>query len=244
MMQADSLADRTVLVTGANRGIGRALVEEALRRDARRVYAATRRPYTHPDARVAPVLLDVTDQAQVEAAAAQIEDLDVLVNNAGLGTFEDVMDREVLQRHLVVNVFGPYAVTQAFTPQLTRSHGAVVNVLSLAALASVPGMAAYSASKAAAFSLTQSLRLQLAERGVRVQAVLAGPVDTDMVRDLDLPKAGPAAVAQAIFAGVVAGDDEIFPDPMSAALADRWPAGLAKVLEQQNAGLPAGAGGR
>ncbi|MBF9071453.1 SDR family NAD(P)-dependent oxidoreductase [Streptacidiphilus fuscans] len=237
--QTESIAGRTVLVTGANRGIGRALVEEALRRDARRVYAATRRPFTHPDPRVRPVLLDVTDQAQIDAAAQQIEDLDLLVNNAGLAIYDDLGDREVLARHFTVNFFGPYAVTRAFTPHLTRSHGAVVNVLSLAALAAVPGMAGYSASKAAALALTQSLRLQLAAEGVRVHAVLAGPVDTDMVRNLDIPKAAPSAVAQAILDGVAAGDDEIFPDPLSATFAEDWPTGPVKLLERGNAALVA-----
>ncbi|MDR3083476.1 MAG: SDR family NAD(P)-dependent oxidoreductase [Streptomyces sp.] len=239
MSTAHSIAGRTVLVTGANRGIGRALVEEALRRDAQQVYATTRRPFAHPDGRVTPLLLDVTDQAQIEAAAAGVERLDILVNNAGLAIFDRLGDREVLERHLAVNLFGMYQVTQAFTPHLVRSHGAVVNVLSLAALASVPVMPGYSASKAAAFSLTQALRLQLAERGVRAHAVLAGPVDTDMVQDLDIPKAAPAAVAQAIFDGVVAGDDEIFPDPLSAALAKGWPTGAVKVLERENAALAA-----
>jgi len=238
MSTAHSIVGRTVLVTGANRGIGRALVDEALRRDAQRVYAATRRPFAHPDGRVAPLLLDVTDPAQIEAAAVRVERLDILVNNAGLAIFDTLGDREVLERHLAVNFFGPYEVTQAFTPHLARSRGAVVNVLSLAALASVPVMPGYSASKAAAFSLTQALRLQLAERGVRVHGVLAGPVDTDMSQDLPIPKAAPAAVAQAVFDGVVAGDDEIFPDPLSAAVAEGWSTGVVKVLERENAALP------
>lgn len=238
-MQEAAIADRTVLVTGANRGIGRALVEEALRRDARRLYAATRQPFTHPDARVRPVPLDVTDQTTIEAVAAQVEHLDVLVNNAGLAIFDSLGSREVLEQHLTVNFFGPYAVTHAFLPHLTRSRGAVVNVLSLAALASVPGMAGYSASKAAALALTQTLRLQLAAQGVRVHAVLAGPVDTDMVRSLDIPKAAPSAVAAAILDGVAAGDDDIFPDPLSATLAEGWPAGPVKLLERGNAALVA-----
>ncbi|MFJ8473614.1 SDR family NAD(P)-dependent oxidoreductase [Kitasatospora sp. NPDC094011] len=239
-MQAEPIAERTVLVTGANRGIGRALVEAALRRGARRVYAATRQPFTHPDARVRPVLLDVTDQAQIDAVAEQVEELDLLVNNAGLAIFDELGDREVLAQHLGVNFFGTHAVTQAFTPHLTRSRGALVNVLSLAALAAVPGMAGYSASKAAAFALTQTLRLQLGAQGVRVHAVLAGPVDTDMSRDLDIPKAAPSAVAEAILDGVAAGDDEIFPDPLSATLSRGWPTGPVKLLERGNAALAAG----
>lgn len=233
----NTIANKTVLVTGANRGIGRALVDEALRRGATRVYAGTRQPLTHPDGRVTPLSLDVTDGAQIQAAAERVDALDVLVNNAGLAVYDDLDDHAVLQQHLAVNLFGTHAVTQAFLPQLTRSHGAVVNVLSVAALASLPVIPAYSISKAAAFSLTQSLRALLASRGVRVHAVLAGPVDTEMSRDLDVPKAAPASVAQAIFDGVAGGEEEIFPDPLSASLAPGWSAGAVKALERGNAAL-------
>src|SRR6266508_3448693 len=233
----DPIANRTVLVTGANRGIGRALVEEALRRGAKRVYAGTRQPLAHPDGRVTTLSLDVTDGAQIQAAAESVDALDVLVNNAGLSVYDDLGDRTVLEQHLAVNLFGTHAITQAFLPQLTRSRGAVVNVLSVAALASLPMIPAYSISKAAAFSLTQALRALLAPRGVRVHAVLAGPVDTEMSRDLDVPKAAPASVAQAIFDGVACGEEEIFPAPMSASLAPSWPAGPVKALERENAAL-------
>jgi NAD(P)-dependent dehydrogenase (short-subunit alcohol dehydrogenase family) len=232
-----TLTDKTLLVTGANRGIGQALVQEALDRGAKRVYAGTRQPLTHPDERVRPLVLDVTDAAHLRAAVEAVDSLDILVNNAGLGLYDDLTDPAALQQHLAVNLFGTYSVTQAFLPMLTQSKGAIVNVLSLAAFASVPVMPAYSISKAAAFSLSQSLRALLAERGVRVHAVLAGPVDTDMSRDLDLPKAAPASVARAIFAGVDQGEDEIFPDPMSAALSTSWNASALKALEAENAAL-------
>lgn len=226
-----------VLVTGANRGIGQALVTEALRRGASRVYAGTRRPYTHPDPRVTSLALDITDAEQVAAAAAQVESLDILVNNAGVFLFDDLSDREALERHLAVNLFGTYGVIQAFLPLLIASGGAIVNNVSIAALAPIPVTPAYSLSKAAAFSLTQSLRMLLAGQGVRVHAVLTGPVDTDMVRDLDIPKASPQAVAQGVFDGVGKGEEDIFPDPLSATLAGSWHAGPAKALERQNAAL-------
>jgi NAD(P)-dependent dehydrogenase (short-subunit alcohol dehydrogenase family) len=232
MSTLPTLTDRTVLITGANRGIGRALLDEALARGARRVYAATRTPFTHAHERVTPLLLDVTDAAQIRAAAEQLDVLDVLINNAGLARYDDLTDRGVVEEHLAVNLFGPLAMTQAFRPQLTRSGGSVVNVLSLAALASLPFIPAYSASKAAALSMTQSLRAMLAPQGVRVHAVLTGPVDTEMSRDLDVPKADPAAVAAAILDGVAAGQDEIFPDPMSAGLAPRWDQDTVKTLER------------
>jgi NAD(P)-dependent dehydrogenase (short-subunit alcohol dehydrogenase family) len=228
---------KAILVTGANRGIGQALVTEALRRGASRVYAETRRPYVHPDPRVTSLALDITSEGQVRAAAAQVESLDVLVNNAGVFLFDDLSDREALERHLAVNLFGTYGVIQAFLPPLIASGGAVVNNVSIAALAPIPVTPAYSLSKAAAFSLTQSLRMLLAGQGVRVHAVLSGPVDTDMVRALDIPKASPQSVAQGIFDGVGKGEEDIFPDPLSATLADGWHAGPAKALERQNAAL-------
>jgi NAD(P)-dependent dehydrogenase (short-subunit alcohol dehydrogenase family) len=232
-----TLAGKTVLVTGANRGIGQVLVEEALARDAARVYAGARQPLAHPDGRVTPLMLDVTNPVQIQAAAEQAGSLDVLINNAGIFVFDDLGDRAAIERHLAVNFFGPYAMAQAFLPALTRAQGAIVNNVSIAALAPIPVTPAYSISKAAAFSLTQSLRMLLAGRGVRVHAVLTGPVDTDMVRDLDIPKAAPQTVARGILDGVEKGEEDIFPDPLSAALADSWYSGPAKALERQNAAL-------
>ena len=145
-----AIAGRTVLVTGANRGLGQALVEEALRRGAKRVYAASRQPSTHPDERVTAVVLDVTNATQIQAAAEGVESLDILINNAGVSVPDDLSDRAALERHLAVNLFGTWAVTEAFLPALTRSSGAVVNVVSLGAVAAVPVLPAYSASKAAA----------------------------------------------------------------------------------------------
>lgn len=236
-----TIVDRAILVTGANRGIGRALVEEALRRGASRVYAGTRRPLAHADRRVTPLELDVTSAEQIQRAVEAVGSLDILINNAGVGLFDDLSDLAALEQHLAVNLFGPYAMTQAFLPLLARSRGATVNVLSVAALAALPVVPAYSISKAAAFSLSQSLRALLAGRGVMVHAVLTGPVDTDMSRDFDTPKASPESVARAIFDGVERGEEEIFPDPMSESMADSWRNGAAKALERQFAALAAAA---
>ena len=196
-------------------------------------------PWAHSDGRVTPLTLDVTDAAQIAAAVESVESLDILVNNAGLALYDDLSDRAVLERHLAVNFFGTYAVTQAFLPLLVRSRGAIVNVLSVTAFAALPLIPAYSISKAAAFSLTQSLRALLAGRGVRVHAVMTGPVDTDMSRGLDIPKASPESVARAIFDGVDKGDEDIFPDPMSESMAESWRNGAAKALERQSAALAA-----
>jgi len=228
-----NIENKTVLITGANRGIGRALVEEALRRGAKRVYAATRQAFAHSDGRVTPLTLDVTNTAQIQDAVETVGSLDLLINNAGLDLHDDLSDRAGLDRHLAVNFFGTYGVSQAFLPLVARSRGAIVNVLSLAALAGLPFTPAYSVSKAAAFSLTQSLRALWAGRGVKVHAVLAGPVDTDMTRYLDIPKASPESAARGIFDGLEKGDEDIFPDPLSESIAEGWRTGAVKALERQ-----------
>jgi NAD(P)-dependent dehydrogenase (short-subunit alcohol dehydrogenase family) len=158
----------------------------------------------------------------------------MLINNAGIALPDDLTDPAVLERHLAVNLFGTYAVTRALLPAVTRSRGAIVNILSVNALAPLPFIIpAYSVSKAAAFSLTQSLRALVAGQGVRVHAVLPGPVDTDMTRGSGTPKASPESVAQAIFDAVGSGEEEIFPDPASAAVAAHWGDSAAKLLERQ-----------
>jgi NAD(P)-dependent dehydrogenase (short-subunit alcohol dehydrogenase family) len=233
-----TIEGKTVLVTGANRGLGQALVDEALRRGATRVYAASRQPLVHADDRVTPVIMDVTDWAQIKRAVESVESLDILINNAGVSLPDDLSDRAAFDQHFDVNVYGPLMVTQALLPSLTQSRGRIVNVVSIGAFAAVPILPAYSASKAAAFSLTQSLRALLAGRGVKVHAVLPGPIDTDMIRDLPIPKTPPEAVARAVFDGVEnEEEEEIFPDPFSEMIAESWRTGVAKELERQNAAL-------
>jgi NAD(P)-dependent dehydrogenase (short-subunit alcohol dehydrogenase family) len=233
-----AISGKAVLITGGNRGIGGALAVEALNRGAGRVYVGTRKALAdNGDSRVTPLTLDITNAAQIQEAVEKVDSLDVLINNAGLALYDDLSDPSALQRHLAVNLFGTYAVIQAFLPLLAHSGGSVVNNLSVNALAPLPLIPAYSISKAAAFSLTQSLRVILAGQGIRVHAVLTGPVDTDMTRGLDIPKASPQSVAHGIFDGVENDDDEIFPDPLSRSLAERWHSGAAKVLEHQYAAL-------
>ena len=227
-MKAITIEGKSILVTGANRGLGQALVEEALRRGATQVYAGTRRPFAHQDERVTPLILDVTDPIQVQGAAEKVGSLHILFNNAGVAVPDNLSDRAALERHLAVNLFGTWGMTEAFLPQLTRTGGAVVNVVSVAAIAAVPVLPAYSISKAAAFSLSQSLRALLASRDVNVHAVMAGPIDTDMIRGLDIPKAAPESVARGIFDGVEQGDEEIFPDPMSETIGESRRTGAAK----------------
>jgi NAD(P)-dependent dehydrogenase (short-subunit alcohol dehydrogenase family) len=230
-----NIVKKTVLITGANRGIGRALVEEALKRGAQRVYAGTRGPLEHSDNRVMPLTLDVTNAEQIQRAVSEIDTLDILFNNAGISILDDLSKPEVIEQHLAVNLFGSLNVTRAFLPLLKRSKGAVVNNISTVALAPLPIAPGYSISKAAALSMTQSLKALLASQGVTVHAVLTGPVDTGMTRGIDYPKASAESVAAAIFDGLEKGEEEIFPDPLSQSLAEGWRNGASKALERLSA---------
>lgn len=229
------ITDKIILITGANRGIGQALVKEALNRGAKKVYAGTRVMLNHPDKRVVPLNLDVTDAAQIHEAASKIEDLDILINNAGVAFYDDLNDSKILEKHLAVNLYGTQNVTNALLPALKRSQGSIVNILSILALAPLPPIASYCVSKAAAFSMTQSLRAYLKNQKISVCAVLTGPVDTDMTKGLDIPKVSPDSVAMNIFDGIVGGEEEIFPDQLSATLEQSWNNSGAKAMERQNA---------
>ena len=228
-----NITSKTILVTGANRGIGRALVNEALRRGAKRVYAGTRSELQNADKRVTALTLDVTNASQIQRAVDEVDTLDVLINNAGVGLYDDLSNSEAIEQHLAVNLFGTFNVTRAFLPLLKRSKGAIVNTVSLEALAPLPVQPAYAISKAALFSMTQSLRMLLAGQGVAVHAVLLGPIDTDMTRGLEVPKASPESAAQGIFDGLEKGEEDIFPDPWSQSMAEGWRTGVAKALERQ-----------
>ncbi|OLE26968.1 MAG: short-chain dehydrogenase [Catenulispora sp. 13_1_20CM_3_70_7] len=232
-----SVEGKSVLITGANRGIGRALTQEALQRGAAVVYAATRKHFTHADARVRPVTIDLADADGIRTAAKDIEELDVLVNNAGIAAYDDLSDPAVLRRQLAINLFGPLEVTNAFLPALTRSQGAVVTISSTAGLAPLPFIPSYSVSKAAVLALTQAHRALLTPRGIRVHAVLAGPVDTEMSKDFQAAKASPESVAAAIFDGLAAGQEEIFPDAAAQQLTQAWADGASKMLERSYADL-------
>src|SRR5258708_6081103 len=239
-----NITGKTILITGTNRGLGKALVEEALRRGAKRVYAGARVPANYSDERVTPLTLDITNAAQIQEAIEKVESLDILINNASIALSDSLSDRAAIEQHLAVIFFGTYDVTRAFLPLLTGAQGAIVNVLSVAALAALPIVPPYSIAKAAAFSMTQSLRALLAGQGVSVHAVLPGPIDTEMSRSLDIPKASPESVARALFDGVEKGEEEIFPDPMSESLAESWRSGAVKELERQNATLVAAGEGK
>ena len=215
------------LITGANRGIGRALVDALLERGAAKVYAATRHPEALADlvarfgGRVVPLRVDVTRPGEVRAAAALAPDVRILINNAGVvakfgGELTDAGWLTAARDEFEVNVLGTWSVTQAFAPSLGgRAGAAVVNIGSVAGFAAFPAVASYSASKAALHSLTQATRALLRPHGIHVAGVYPGPIDTDMARPFEIAKTAPAEAAHAILDGLEAGRDEIFPDPAS-----------------------------
>jgi short-subunit dehydrogenase len=192
-----------------------------------------RSPVQHSDKRVTPLTLDVTNASQIRRAVAAVDTLDVLINNAGIALYDDLSNLDVLEQTFAVNFLGLLKVTNAFLPLLKRSKGAILNNLSLAGLAPLPIIPSYSTSKAAALNLTQSLRALLAIHGVTVHAVVIGPVDTDMNRGFNIPKASTESVAAGIFDGLEKGEEEIFPDPASQSIAEGWRTGVSKALERQ-----------
>ena len=217
-----NLTDSVALVTGANRGLGARLVAQLLQAGAAKVYATARTPAAiaaGADPRVQPLTLDVTDPASVTAAAAAAPDVTVLVNNAGVLAFGSALtgDLDSFERDLRTNYLGTLRVTRAFIPALERNApAAVVNILTLIALAPVGPMAGYSASKAAAHSITQALRAELRGRGITVVGAYPGGIDTDMLAGVEAPKAPPETVAERIIAGLAAGQTVVFPDDASA----------------------------
>ncbi len=214
----------TALVTGANGGIGRALIKALLDKGAAKIYAGARTTgavaeLAHIDGRVFSVRLDVTHPASVAAAAERCRDVDLLINNAGVnrGTWlTGPAGQESAREEMEVNFFGTLAMCRAFAPVLaSRGGGVIVNICSILGLVNLPLNGTYCASKAAVHSMLQGLRGELAPRNIRVVGVYPGPVETRMTADLEISKATPNKVAAAILAGVEKGDEDIFPDPMS-----------------------------
>ena len=221
------------LVTGANRGIGRAITEALLERGAEKVYATARDPKTlkvlqqRYGSRVVPLRLDVTNADQVAEVVREATDVDLLFNNAGAFEPTELTDEaivDVARREMEVNYFGALRMLQGFGDTLVRRGGVIVNVGSAAGLTNVPIQPTYSASKAAQHSLTQASRALLTARGVTVHGVYPGPVDTDMTKHLppQFAKTPPEDVANAILAGVEAGNEEIFPDPFAVAFGEQF----------------------
>ena len=221
---------KNVVVSGANGGIGGALVAELMARGAAKVYAAARNVAAveplvrHSGGRVVAVPLDVTDAGSVARALDQCPDTDILINNAGINHNMWLLGptgMEAARAEIEVNYLGTLAMCRAFAPVLTRRQGMIVAIVSIIGLVNLPINGTYCASKAALHSLVQGVRAELAPGGVRVVGVYPGPVDTRLTAGLQMPKATPAEVAAAIVAGIVANEEEIFPDPMSQQVHDQ-----------------------
>jgi NAD(P)-dependent dehydrogenase (short-subunit alcohol dehydrogenase family) len=216
-------------VTGANRGIGRALVRALLAAGVGKVYAAARDVAKlnglSNERRVVAVPIDVTDERSISALVKRAADVTLLINNAGVLDFGSVLDapQQAFERNFSTNFYGVLSMSRAFAPVIERNGGgAIVNILTLVALASMPGLGVYNASKAAAWSLTQSLRAALSGRNVAVYGVFPGAVDTDMLAGVEMPKTSADDVAKAVVAGISKSVEDIFPDPMSASLYEAW----------------------
>lgn len=205
----------TALVTGANRGIGREIAERLLARGAAKVYATARRPETIAIDGIEPLALDVNDPDSVAAAARVASDVDLLINNAGVATYSNLVSGELdlLRLEMETNYFGTLNVVRAFAPILAANGGgAILNVLSALSWTSYDGVNGYAASKAAAWSLTNGIRLELAEQGTLVTAIHLGAADTDMTQGYDGPKLAPRDVAEAGLDGIANGQLEVLAD--------------------------------
>lgn len=213
------LHNAVVFVTGANRGLGRAFAQAALAAGAAKVYAAARDPAGIDLAGVVPIALDVTDPGQVAAVAAQCSDVTLLINNAGISEGAGVLAADALasaRRHFDTNFFGVWAPTQAFAPVLkANGGGAVLNVLSVLSWVTLPGLTPYSASKAAAWALSNGLRAELKAQGTQLTSLHVGYMDTDMARGVEAPKSAPADVARLALAELEAGAFEVLADDIS-----------------------------
>ncbi len=222
------LDQKTVLITGSNRGIGSAIVTALLGRDVKKIYAAARNPDNLPDFgddRVVPLKLDITDPDQIRRAAESAADVDLLINNAGVAAFTSLLDGplELLLRDMGTNYFGTLDMVRSFVPVLeTKPDAAIVNVVTIAAFVNFPIVGGYSASKSALFSLSQGIRIELATRGIAVHTVNPGPIDTELATEFPAEKASPEFTADNILAALENGEIDIFPDVASQEMIKVW----------------------
>jgi NAD(P)-dependent dehydrogenase (short-subunit alcohol dehydrogenase family) len=224
-----SLSNKVALVTGANRGIGAAIVNEMLKAGVAKVYATARDPKTMPafgDSRVVALQLDITSDSSVNTVASAVKDVDILVNNAGSLAFGDYVSSsmETFEDDMRTNYFGTLRVLRAFTPQfVARKSGTIANVSSVVGLSAVPLMAGYSASKAAVHSITQSLRGTLEKHNITVIGIYPGPIETDLAKPVPFAdKATPEQAAVNIVKSIAEGQTYVFPDPMAQQVEQLW----------------------
>ncbi|GJL79180.1 MAG: short-chain dehydrogenase [Nitrospinaceae bacterium] len=223
------IEDSITLVTGANRGIGRALVTALATAGAQKIYAGMRDVETfkrnHPDifdsfqGKVEPLALDITKKNQVDFAVEKAYDVNLLINNAGIANYSGLIaadDLSSARQEMEVNYFATLSMIRGFAPVLKKNGGgAIVNILSVASLVNFPLLGSYSASKAALYSLTQGVRAELAAQGTAVTGVYPGPIDTDMARGIDMKKASPDKIALGTLDAIEKGEEDAFIDQMA-----------------------------
>ena len=228
------LSTSTALVTGANRGLGRALATELLSRGAT-VYAGARNPDQVDLPGAKPIALDITDPASVAAAVQATGDVTVLINNAGVSTGANLLasDQDAIRLEMDTHYFGTLSVVRGFAPQIAANGGgAILNILSVLSWLSFPQAGAYSAAKAAQWSLTNALRVELAQQGIRVAGLHVGFMDTDMTRGITEPKSDPADIARIAVDGIAADAHEIVADDLSRQVQSGLAGGVAALYPQ------------
>jgi NAD(P)-dependent dehydrogenase (short-subunit alcohol dehydrogenase family) len=243
-MPSVSIKDKVVFITGSNRGIGKSFAVQALEMGAKKVYAAARNESTLAELiaqygdKISPITLDVTNQEQIDAAAAAASDVEVLINNSGMGGGGPMVgnpNKEGQRMEMEVNYFGIINMCDAFAPILkANGGGAIVNILSVAGLSSFAFAPGYSASKAAGRSLTQAVRVELGGQGTLVSGVFPGPVDTDMAANVPMDKVSPDSVAIHVYEEIAKGSEDIYPDPFAVQFAAGVQADF-KAVEKANA---------
>lgn len=233
-----TLKDKVILITGANRGIGKSLVKSSLEKGAKKVYATSRDLSKMPDfgdERVVILECDITNNAQILKITEQTKDVEVLINNAGILSQGNILEGEIsaVENDMNVNYYGTINMMRAFAPILVKNGPAkIVNMVSIVAYSSFPSLAGYSASKSALFSATQSVRIELAKKGITVHVVNPGAIDTDMNKGSDWDMPAPDAIAKIILDKVEAGELDIVPDEIGLGMFNAWkeePSKLAKM---------------
>lgn len=233
---------KVALVTGANRGIGRAFVEALLEAGAAKIYAGARDTDTladlvaHNNGRVVEIELDVTKPDVITALSEKLTDVEILINNAGIARFEGLLAAKTVDSardELETNYFGTLNMIRSFAPVLGKNGGgSIVNLGSVASYVNFPVLGSYSASKAAVHSLTQCVRAELAAQGTAVTGVYPGPIDTAMAENFPMDKTSPSIVAQAVLAGIESGAEEVYPDPVAIEMHSAY-LGDPKAVEKQ-----------
>lgn len=220
--------DKVILVTGTNRGIGRAIVQALLQKGVKKIYTAARHRKNLPDfadARCVPLELDITDRAQIAAAAKTANDIDVLINNAGTASYTSLLNGplESLESDMNTNYYGTLNMIREFVPVLEQKPGsAIVNIVTIGAFVNFPSLGGYCASKSALFSMSQGIRIELAAKNIAVHTVNPGPIDTDMAKQFEIEKTSPQVAAENIVRALEAGEVDIFPDPQGKGMFDVW----------------------